>query len=258
MSDFPMTAGVDLRNLKTPPEGARSDVYKTSLLYRNIHNDSVLSFNMENFPKDGNWTFVSSHSEKIESGFVSPLEDFKMFSTEGEELSGKILQDMGDVFLISVKEPHNLDPDILQRLNKMSVLGASLPQGPVFFYAITGLKSDQIYGFKDSFITPITFCSGPVQFVESISGKGVSLIHIKNGKVTGRWDNGSIPEPDELQKIVTGSVKSGNIESFVMPYILSQNTNSIEEKRVYILILGFLFLTLFIRVFLEDPFMKPK
>jgi hypothetical protein len=254
--EFPLTPGTDLRNLKTPPDGARSDVYHTSLVYRNILNDSIETFSMENFPKEKNWVFVSSHSEKVESGFVSPIEDLKLFTAQGEDLADKILQQTGDVFLISAREPHNLDPEILSRLNNLSMFGASLPQGPMFFYAMTGLAADQLYGFADSFISPITFCSGNLRFVESVSGSGVSLIHLKDGIVIERWDNNKIPGPEEFQKSLSSFPQPRDFESSVMPYLFNNSRISIEEKRIYILILGFLFLSLFIRVFFEDPFGK--
>ncbi len=256
MNDFPFAEGVNLRNLNTPPEGARGDVYHTSLLYRNTGNDSVVSFSLENFPKTLDWEFVSSRSEKIESGYDSPLEDFKMITAEGKDIAESILQQNGDVFLVSASQPQNLDPDILERLNRLSVIAASGPKGPVYFYGMTGLAADQIYGFSDSFISPIIFCSSPVQFVTSVSGEGVSLIHIKNGKVSGRWDNNSIPGTEGFQDIISRSVETREFESFVMPYLIRKYSASIEDKWIYLCILGFLFIALFIRVFLEDPFIK--
>jgi uncharacterized membrane protein YphA (DoxX/SURF4 family) len=256
LSDYPLSVGVDLRNLKAIPDGARSDVYKTSLLYRNTLNDSIGIFTMDNFPQSSDWVFVSSNSEKVKSGYLSPLEDFKLLTPEGSDITEKILQQSGDLFLITSNAPHNLDPDILERLNKLSMAAASLPQGPVFFYGMTGLTSQQLYGFTDSFITAISFCSGNPDFIQSVSGKGVSLFHIKDGKVLGRWDNNSIPGPEELQRNFGQTKIPGDFESFIMPYLFEKSRNSIEEKRVYVLILGFLFLALFIRVFFEDPFVK--
>jgi len=258
ISNFPLAVGVDLRNLKTPPEGARTDKYKTSLVYRNILSDSLSSFTMDNFPQSSDWVFVSSHSEKIESGYESPLDDFTMTTAEGEEISNNIIQQNGDVFLVCTKEPHNLDPDMLERLNKLAVVGASHPEGPVLFFGITGLEREQIYGFTDSFISPISFCSGPLEFVESISGNGVSLIHLKNGIVAGRWENNSIPDPDEFRTLLSESYEPAEFEAAVMPYLLTGNTDLIEKYRIYTLLLGFLFISLFIRVFLEDPFIKGK
>jgi uncharacterized membrane protein YphA (DoxX/SURF4 family) len=258
VTKYPMAKGVDLRKLKTVPDGARSDVFETTLMYRNTVNDSVVNFRMDNFPKAAEWEFVSSHSEKISSGFNSPLENFKMITAEGVNIADKVIQQDGDVFLISAKEPHNLDPEMLERLNKLSVTAASISQGPVFFYAITGLEPDQIYGFMDSFISPITFCSGPGAFVETISGKGVSLIHIKNGVVTGRWDNSVIPEPAKLLEIISQPTGNRSFEPVVMPYLVEKTRVLSEEKKVMIIILGFFFLVMFIRVFMEDPYKNQK
>ncbi len=256
IKDFPVAEGINLRNLKIPPDGSRSDVYETSLLYRNNSNDSVSSFTMNNFPQDDNWSFVSSNSRKIKSGYISPVEKLKLTTAEGNEISDRILQEQGDLFLVFAKEPHNLDPDILERLNKLSVLGASYSEGPVFFYALTGLTSQQLYGFTDSFISPVTFCSSPADFVEDISGKGVSLVHIKNGVVLGRWNNTDIPGPEKFADIMMESRPGLEFESSIIPYVIGNFRSSVEQKRVYILIFGFLFLSLFIRVFLEDPFNK--
>jgi hypothetical protein len=87
------------------------------------------------------------------------------------------------------------------------------------------------------------------------------LLLIKDGTIIGKWHFNDFPEfsgLSEFQKNLSGTVEAGKFESFIMPYILAQYRASVEGKRVYILILGFLFLTLFIRVFLEDPFIKQK
>ncbi|MCB9000021.1 MAG: DoxX family protein [Bacteroidales bacterium] len=252
--EFPMAVGVDLSALSVPPIGARPDKYSTSLVYKNILNDSTRSFSMENFPQGDDWVFVSSHSEKVSSGYISPLKDFKIITPEGRDLSESVLQERGDVFLVVANAPHNLDPDILNRLNKLSVMGASNNTGPVFFYGMSGLSSPQIYGFTDSYITPINFCSGDTSFIKSVAGNGVSLFHLKNGKIEGRWDNAAIPGPDSFDEMLRIQPDGGDFESAIMPYLISKNRESIESQRIYILILAFLFLSLFIRVFLEDPF----
>jgi uncharacterized membrane protein YphA (DoxX/SURF4 family) len=258
ITDYPFSRGVNLRTLNTPPEGSRSDLYKTSLLYRNILTDSVEHFGMDNFPKGGDYAFVSSNSEKIESGYNSPLENFKMITSEGTDEASGILQHEGDVFLISANEPQNLDPDILERLNRLSIVAASAPEEPVFFYGMTGLATDRLYGFSDSFISPITFYSSPAEFVRSVSGDGVSLIHIKNGFVVNRWDNNEIPGTEGFQNIIAESPEIKEFETHITPYVIGNYRSSIEGTRIYILILGFLFISLFIRVFFEDPFIKKQ
>lgn len=256
INNFPMAAGVDLRSLRTPPAGSRNDLFHTSLVYRNILNDSIANFSMDNYPQSPDWEFVSSHSEKTKSGFKSPLEDFKMISPDGIDISESILQQNSDVFLIVSKDPQSLDPDMLDRLNKLSIAGASIQEEPAAFYGITTLSSSEIYEFTNAFITPIAFCSSPSGFVESVSGDGVSLIHIKNGKVKGRWDNALIPGPEEIQSIVSREENIKDFEGSMISYLITKYRTSIETTRVYSLLLFFLFLALFIRVFLEDPFRK--
>ncbi len=256
LKDYPFAKGADVKRMWTTPTGARNDIYQTSLEYRNIQNDSVATFTMDSFPQSSDWVFVSSHSEKIESGYTSPIKDFQLLTPEGADKTGEILQQSGDVFLVSTLEPQNADPDILEKLNNLSMTAASLPQGPVFFYGMCGLDAAQIYGFTDSFITPINFCSGNKSFIEGVSGKGVSLIHFRNGKVMAKWNDKLIPEPNEFRNSVQVATETNKIETFIMPYLLEKIRNSLEEKRIYILVLGFLFLALFIRVFFEDPFIK--
>jgi hypothetical protein len=252
--NFPFAPGTDLRKIKQRPEGARSDVFKTTLKYRKVDSDSVSEFTMDNFPHGDDWTFVSSRSEKISSGFTMPLDDFKMLTYNSEDVSEGIIQESGQIFLISVKEPHLLDPDMLEKLNKLSIAASSAPGGPFLFYAMTGLETDQIYPFTDSYISPITFCSTPLKLVESVSGNGVSLISIKNGKVTARWDNSSIPGPDKISEIISAGFHPGELETGIMPYLTSNYRTVIENGRVYIFLLGFLFLALFVRIFIEIPY----
>jgi len=254
LDNYPFSNGADLRELKNPPLGTRNDIYKTSLEYRNIENDSIAMFSMENFPQSSNWVFVSSHSEKIETGFISPLKDFKLISPEGVDKTDEVIQQNGDVFIVSSLEPQNIDPDILERLNNLSMLGASLPSGPAFFYGMCGLESAQIYGFTDSFVTPINFCSGDKEFIKSISKDGVSLIHLKNGVVKNKWDGKLIPEPDKFRTYIAESSEIQSFENLALPYLLLDLRNSIEGMRVYILLLGFLALTFLIRIISEDPF----
>jgi hypothetical protein len=244
-----MSVGADLRKMMMRPDYARPDIYNTKLLYRNLVTDSVVQFEMNTIPKDSSWVFENSSSELVSRGFRSPLEGFKIEDMRGEEISADLINHPGDLCIIFVNEPQFLDADILNKINNLSILSASMNQSPVSFYASTGLNREQLTGFSDSFISPVYFYSGDPEFIKSVAGNGIVLLRINDGRIIQRWDNNEIPQPDIFESSFSLPVREPEFESLMVPVILGKYYGSIEGKDTLIAILVLVLSLVLIRIY---------
>jgi uncharacterized membrane protein YphA (DoxX/SURF4 family) len=258
--DFmPYKTGTNIHVASSIPRDAPADVYDTRLFYRNKSDGKIGEFGIRDFPRDSLWEFVDSKSILISKGYEAPIHDFSIAARNGNDLTDAIKNDPGFVFLLVSYNLPKADKDALKKAGDYYILSGIYSD--VKFYAVTSSLDTDIRKIRDSLALEYDFGSADEIALKTIIRSNPGLLLIKDGTIIGKWHFNDFPEfsgLSEFQKNLSGTVEAGKFESFIMPYILAQYRASVEGKRVYILILGFLFLTLFIRVFLEDPFIKQK
>ena len=252
IDNYPFSPGTKLSTLSTPPPGADSDVYETILNYRNIITDSLASFTINNFPASPEWQFVSSESKIIQKGYISPLGSFRPLTPEGLDISGEIISGSGNVFMLMVQNPDEVNNELLTRVNNLSVIAASTDTASFRFYGLTALSADDLIAFTDRFISPIQFASMDEEFIHNIAGKGLALIWIRNGVVMGITRDESIPAPSDFPAFLSKPAKIIDAEQMLIPPTLTSLKSKNEKGIVYIFIFGMIAVGLFLRAFPEN------
>jgi uncharacterized membrane protein YphA (DoxX/SURF4 family) len=246
--DFmPYKIGTNIPAATSIPKDAPADVYETRLFYRNTVDDKISEFNIQNFPKDTLWKFVDSKSILISKGYEAPIHNFSIAGPNGEDLAELIKNEPGFVFLLVSYNLPKANKDALRKAGDYSALADIFSD--VKFYAVSSSLSNDIRSISDSLGLQYKFNSADEIALKTIIRSNPGLLLIKDGTIIGKWHYNDFPE-------FSDPVKSGKFESSIMTFLFEQHRNSTEQKRIYILVLGFLFLVLFIRVFLEDPFKK--
>ena len=252
IDNYPFSPGTKLSTLTTPPPGADSDVYETILYYRNTLTDSISSFSINNFPVSPDWQFVSSESKIIQKGYITPLGNFRPLTPEGIDISRDIISGMGNVFLILVQNPDEINNELLTRVNNLSVVAASIDTASFRFYGITALSSEALIAFTDRFVSPIQFASLDEKLIENIAGSGLALVWIRNGVVMGIAHDEGIPLPADFPAFLSKSGKTLDGEQMLMPPTLTSMRSVIEKRIIYIFIFGLTAFGLFLRAFPEN------
>jgi uncharacterized membrane protein YphA (DoxX/SURF4 family) len=215
IENYPFAPGTNLRDLITPPPGASSDRYETILYYKNILTDSISEFTIDDFPKSDEWVFVNSRTEMVKQGFISPLSDFKPLTPEGNELYADIINSKDNVFIALAGDPESIDPELLVRVNNLSVMASGNEKERFSFFLITQLTHDRLVEFGESFISPIQLARMEGSFSDQIAGDGIALIWIKDGTIMSIKKNKDIPIPTDLDNFLSVP------EKFLTPIIIS-------------------------------------
>lgn len=97
--DFrPYHIGADIKKGMEIPEGAKGPEFETTFILEK--NGQRKEFTLENYP-DSTWTFIDSKTVQISEGYVPPIHDFFIQTTDGsEDLTDSVLSRRGYTFLL--------------------------------------------------------------------------------------------------------------------------------------------------------------
>jgi uncharacterized membrane protein YphA (DoxX/SURF4 family) len=254
--NYPFAVGIDLHNAFSNPPGSEQDVYQTSLYYRNINSDSVSKFSINDFPQSSEWVFEKSTSERISSESGSPFDDFNPVSVEGSSLKSEIINSKDNVFLSLLKNPQTIDPELLNRINNLSVMTTEYLQEKTNYYLITSLPDDELIKFGDSFISPIRLGTNSQGFIEKLAGDGIAYIWIRNGRVVSFARDNEIPSSANLSEYLNMNQSSDSPDKLILPDLLESYRFYWEKQFVYLFIFAILVFGLLLRVYFEEK--KPE
>lgn len=249
--NYPFFPGTNLSFINTPPPGAGSDTYETILYYKNVLNDSIAAFTIEDFPRTPEWLFEQSQSKLIKKGFVPPLSGFSPLTPEGNDLSGDILNSRENVFVLLVNDPRTVEPELLNRVNNLSVTTSGINDEKYSFYGLTGLSREELVKFSDSFVTPIQLASLEGDYIKRIAGDGMALVWIRNGIVMALRKDKDIPLPEKLSEFLTSFQDPVDADNLILPYLMDSYRQKWEKRFVYIFLFSLISLGLILRVYFE-------
>lgn len=152
-------------------------------------------FTAADYP-DSTWTFVDTRVEgDLED--VSPLADFCMQTSEGEDLTLGILQDTSYVFLLLSPYLEQADDGVLDLIT--SVYDYALEQG-YQFYCLTssGKEAMDVWGEMTGAEYPFLQTDAIVLKTMIRSNPGLMLLH--DGQIIGKWPSTGMPDLTEEKK----------------------------------------------------------
>ena len=96
--DFrPYHVGADIRQGMKIPADAEQPVLETTFILEK--DGERKEFSLEDYP-DSTWTFVDSRTTVVKQGYVPPIHDFSITTSEGEDITDDVLSYKGYTFLL--------------------------------------------------------------------------------------------------------------------------------------------------------------
>ncbi len=252
LSDFPFCIGCEFINLMQAPLGSPPDEFVTTLYYRDLETDSVHAFSMDNFPRDTErWTFYNSETVDKPGGIQLPMDLFQVEDMQGVEITNSILSETGSKLLIFIKNTKDLPGEIFDKFNKLGgIAWESFSPSPDVF-ALVGEDAESVLQFSEEFPSAFDYFLLKRDFLSNMDFEFASVVLILNGRVLAYWKDQDIPDPAALAEIDPNpSLKQA--DAVFLPLQLSKFNTLLEESVVYLLILGFFFLTALIRLSLNS------
>ena len=117
--DFrPYHIGANILESMELPEGAKQDIYKTTLIYSK--NGVTQEFDLQNSPyNDSTWTFVEQKTELIQKGDVPAIHDFSIISPEGDDITYDVLENEGITYLIVMYDLNKTNTKHIENVKKL-------------------------------------------------------------------------------------------------------------------------------------------
>ncbi len=251
---FPFCPGCDLRLISQAPLGSRADEYETILFYRNLEEDTISEFTVDNFPRETDvWIFENSVTKKVRSGFQDPVSLIEIESVYGMDFSEIAFMNEEYSLLFFISDPSELSDDQFRALNKLGGMAMEYLPGRVDVFAVTSLDDQQILDFTRDNISPFEYFSGRPDQIERFAGDSIRVVLVKNSKVIYNWKGLNVPNPSVLGEIEDEELREA--ETVFTPLILSEKNRQDEKRMVYIFILGFFFIAMVLRFYfnLKEP-----
>lgn len=224
--DFrPYHVGSHIPSKMIIPEGAPTQVNKTTLIYEK--NGVQKEFTIENLP-DSTWTWKETKNVVISKGYEPPIHDFSITSEAGEDITSMVLADTSYSFLFIVQNASKVKPEIWRTITAYYNFANEQNKK---FYVLTSSTQNELDEAKHTHQLPFGFNLTDGTTLKTIIRSNPGLMLLKDGVVLGLWHYNDFPAPayfkgNSLSKVLTGYNKS------------------IENKRVWMLGLGFLIVVL--------------
>jgi len=190
--DFrPYKVGTSLPEAMAIPPGAEPDKYDIRFIYEK--EGVSKEFTLNDYPADDTaWKFVDQKSVLISRGYVPPIHDFTLISSEGVDMTEIVTGHQGDVVLMVARR---LEKSDRKGLVKGYDLGITLREREVKFYIVTastpGTAAGLVTGF-DALFADETMLKTVIR-----SDPGFILLH--NGTVMAKWSHHYLPRTEKFE-----------------------------------------------------------
>jgi uncharacterized membrane protein YphA (DoxX/SURF4 family) len=191
--DFlPYKKGVKIADKMVIPDGVPADEYRTTFIYEK--NGIKKDFDLSNYPaNDSTWRFVDQKSVLIKKGYTPPIHDFIITSSNGEDLTQKILSAGGySILMISKKLAESGKDHLTNGFN----LGNYCMANGIDFYILTSSGTDEVNNYTNG----LTFCSTDETTLKTMIRSNPGYILLRDGIILGKWSWANVPGKEWFAK----------------------------------------------------------
>jgi len=251
ISDYPFCVGCNLHQISEVPLGSKVDVYESVLFYKNLTDQSLQEFTIDNYPTNtSEWLFVDSQSKKISSGFKSILDRYTLKDYSGRNLSESIFLNPDFSLLFFIKDIYSIPSELFNKIAQLGAMSTEYLGPKLKVYAALDAEGDDLLTISDQFISSFEYLHLSTSNLNSLDFNSVMAVVIKDGLVLESYKDEQIPEPDELQYLNT-SPSFVSASSFISPVIINSFRVQINKLIIICLIFGFFLTASSLRIFLN-------
>jgi len=193
--DFrPYHVGANIKQGMEIPEGAEQPQFETTFIMEK--DGERREFGVENYP-DSTWTFIDTKTVQTVKGYVPPIHDFSIVTTEGDDLTEDVLDDEGYTFLLIA--PHLEDADD-SRIDLINQIYEYAQDNDYAFYCLTASGEKGISRWRDITGAEYPFAQTDETTLKTIIRSNPGLLLLKGGTVIRKWSHNRLPDEYALNK----------------------------------------------------------
>lgn len=195
--DFrPYHIGADIRAGMEVPEEAEMPEFETTFI---LEKDGVRKeFSLEDYP-DSTWTFIDSRTVTLKKGYVPPIHDFSIVTSDGTDITEDVLGYKGYTFLLIAPYIDAADDSNFGTIDE--VYEYSQDNGHRF-YCLTASGDEAIEHWKDITGAEYTFCQTDGTTLKTVIRSNPGMVLLKGGVIIGKWSHNRLPATDELGALI--------------------------------------------------------
>ena len=206
--DFrPYKVGVNIPQGMVIPEGAPTDVYQNSYLYRNKVSNEVKKFGDHDFPWQDtiNWKFESMDRPLlIKKGYRPPIHDFSIQTIDQQNVTDDYLNDSIFTFFVIT---FDLEKSSYQKQNDLNALANWAKQKGYRFNGLTSTSGDGLKRFQDVHHPAYDLLFTDQTTLKTIIRSNPGLILLRKGTVLGKWAYTDFPTPEKAEAYIKAQNK---------------------------------------------------
>lgn len=190
--DFrPYHIGANIRKGMEIPEGAKLPQFETTFILEK--DGQRREFTLDDYP-DSTWTFIDSKTVQTEAGYVPPIHDFSIQTTDGsEDITDSVLNHKGYSFVLV--SPHFETASDANFGEIDAIYEYSLDHGYPF-YALTASTDEAINHWRDITGAEYNFFLTDETTLKTVIRSNPGLLLLKDGTVIGKWSHNDLPGLD--------------------------------------------------------------
>ena len=185
IADFrPYKIGNNIIELMEYPDDAEPDEYETTLIYAD-QNGNEKEFTINNYPKEGGWTFVRQNSKLVKKGYEPPIHDFEITTEDLDVITYDILTSEVPVHLVIM---YNLQKSNMKLLPKIRALFEECTaKGEPVYLVTSSLQEDiELLQSQLEVALPICFCD-PIT-LKTIVRANPGVMVVKDGVIIDKYN----------------------------------------------------------------------
>jgi hypothetical protein len=198
--DFrPYKVGVNIPEAMSYPDDAPKDVYENIFYYKNKNSGEVEKFSEENYPWQDtvNWEFDNMESILIQEGYVPPIHDFTIVTSDGEDIMDFFIYDENYVFILVA---YNLAETSTKNQEKINSLANWAFKNGNQFICLTASLPEQYNEFAQNYNTPYEYFNTDEITLKTMIRSNPGLMVVKEGTIIEKYHYNDIPTPEEFQE----------------------------------------------------------
>ncbi len=225
--DFrPYHIGANIEEGMTVPDDAEAPEYETTFILEK--DGQRKEFSLEDYP-DSTWTFIDSKTRTIKEGYVPPIHDFSIQTTDGEDITDEVLSSEGYTFLLVAPFLERADDSNFGQIDQIYEYAVEYGYP---FYCLTSSGEKDIQRWQDITGAEYQFCLTDGTTLKTMIRSNPGLILLKDGTIIQKWSHNDLPKEEqlnsELENLPIGTLKTESnakkivqvLLVFILPIIL--------------------------------------
>lgn len=198
--DFrPFKTGTDIREAMAIPADAPRDEYDNIFYYRNKNTGEIEEFTEQNYPWQDtiNYEYHDMQSVLLSAGYEPPIHNFRIESTDGDDILDFFLDDENYVFMIISWDIQKAEKSAQKQINRLASIALA---NNMQFIGLTSSLPTEIQTFIEEYDIPYEYFNTDEITLKTIIRSNPGLVVLKDGILINKYHYNDLPSIERFEQ----------------------------------------------------------